>query len=325
MFACAALLMASAPAGAATKLVIGTVPNVGDGSLVCAIERGYFRDQGLDVEITPFRTGSAMTPLIVRGDIVMMGGGVSVSYFNSVAQGMPLRYFVNRAQAPVWHGLVLRKGLAGKVTSARDLKGLKIATTAVGGLSEYELGKLLETVGLSLDDVETKHLAMPSSVAALQTGAIDAAVLVPPFDTAAVKAGAVKLLDVDQAVKPRMEVSGLIYNVEWARQNADVLDRFTVAYIKGLRCYDEAAKGGANRNEMIEDLLKYSPIKDRSVFDNLVWSHANPDGRVMIDSLMDQQDFYIRRGYLKKKSPVEAIVDEGPVERALQKLGAVQK
>jgi NitT/TauT family transport system substrate-binding protein len=211
------------------------------------------------------------------------------------------------------------------VTSARDLKGLKIATTAVGGLSEYELGKLLETVGLSLDDVETKHLAMPSSVAALQTGAIDAAVLVPPFDTAAVKAGAVKLLNVDEAVKPRMEVSGLIYNTEWAKRNPDVLDRFTVAYIRGLRCYDEAANGGANRNEMIEDLLKYSPIKDRSVFDKLVWSHANPDGRVMIDSMMDQQDFDIRRGYLKKKSPVEAIVDKGPVERALQKLGAVQK
>ena len=52
-----------------------------------------------------------------------------------VAQGLPLRYFVNRGQAPVWHGVVVRKGLEGKVKSAKDLKGLRIATSAAGGLS----------------------------------------------------------------------------------------------------------------------------------------------------------------------------------------------
>ena len=100
---------AAGESGAATKLVIGTVPNVGDGASICAIERGYFREVDLEVDINPFRTASDMTPLIVRGDLAMIGGGVSASYFNSVAQGMPLRYFINRAQAPVWHGLILRK------------------------------------------------------------------------------------------------------------------------------------------------------------------------------------------------------------------------
>jgi len=234
---------------------------------------------------------------------------------------LPMRYFVNRARAPVWHALVMRKGLEEKVRSARDLKGLRIGTTAVGGLSEYELGKTLESVGLSLDDVETRPLGMPETVIAVGQGSLDGAVFVPPFDAAAVDAGGWKLLDADEAVKPRMEVSGLIYNTDWAAKNADALDRFTVAYIQGARCYHEAANGGPNRRELIEDFLKYRPVKDLELYDKMKWSTVDPDGRVSVESLMDQQDFYTRRGYLTTKAPIETLVDLGPVNRALAKLG----
>ena len=321
--ALAALVLSAMAAGALaqTKLVIGTVPNGGDGPLLCAMERGYFREQGIEIDLTPFKTASDMTPAMVRGDLVMMGGGVSVSFFNSVAQKMPLRYFVNRAQAPVWHSIVIRKDLADKVKAPKDLKGLRIATTAVGGLSEYELGRTLEAAGLSVDDVDMRPLAMPQSVVAIQTGAVDAAVFVPPFDRAAINGGGLHLVYADEAVKPRMEVSGLFYNTDWAAKNPDTLDRFTLAYIRGARCYLEAAHNGPNRDELIDYFLKYSPVKDRSVFADTRWQDVNPDGRIMIDSLLDQQQFYIKRGYLKEKQPTAALVDEGPVLRALEKLG----
>ena len=307
-------------AAAADKIVVGTVPNIGDGPLICAIERGYFRAADIEIDLTPFRTASEMTPMIARGDIAIMGGGVSVSYFNGVARGLPLRYFVNRAKAPVWHGLIIRAGLADKVKSARDLKGLTIATTAAGGLSEYELGKTLESVGRSLDDVSTKHLGMPESVIAVDNGAVDAAVFVPPFDTAALKGGARHLLYVDEAVTPRMEVSGLMYNTDWAAKHVDLLDRFTRAYIRGARCYLEAARGGANRDEVVDYFVKYSPVKDRAIFASMRWSEIDPDGRVAVDSLLDQQDFYKRRGYLGAASSVDALVDTKVVERALAAL-----
>ena len=307
-------------AGAADRIVVGTVPNIGDGPLICAMERGYFRADGIEIDLTPFRTASEMTPMIARGDIALMGGGVSVSYFNGVSRGLPLRYFVNRAKAPVWQGLITRAGLADKVKTARDLKGLSIATTAAGGLSEYELGKTLESVGLSLDDVETKHLGMPESVIAVDNGAVDAAVFVPPFDTAAIKGGGRHLLYVDEAVKPRMEVSGLMYNTDWAAKNAGLLDRFTRAYIRGARCYLEAARNGANRDEVVDYFVKYSPVKDRAIFASMRWSEIDPDGRVAVDSLLDQQDFYKRRGYLGASSPIDALVDTNVVERALARL-----
>ena len=315
------LTLAAQQAVAATRIVIGTVPNVGDGPLICAMERGYFREQDIEVDIAPFKTASEMTPLMVRGDLAMMGGGVSVSFFNSIAQGLPLRYFVNRGQAPVWHSIVVRKGLEGKIKGAKDLKGLRIATSAAGGLSEYELGKTLETASLSLDDVETKHLGMPQSVAAIQTGAVDAGVFVGPFDTAAIQGGGFHLLYADEMVKPRMEVSGLIYNQDWATKNAAALDRFTLAYIKGVRCFLDAEQPGPAHEEMIDGFVKYSAIKDRAIYADMKWTAINPNGRVEVDSLMDQQDFYMRRGYLKQKLSAEAMFDPGPVERALKILG----
>ena len=71
------------------KLTLGTVPTVGDGPLICAIERGYFRELGLEVELVPFQGVIQMMPLIVRGDLKMIGGTLSASYFNSVARGLP--------------------------------------------------------------------------------------------------------------------------------------------------------------------------------------------------------------------------------------------
>jgi NitT/TauT family transport system substrate-binding protein len=260
-------LCGASVAQAATKLIIGTVPNTGDGPIICAIEKGYFKELDIEVELVSFRTASDMTPMVVRGDIPIMGGGVSVSYFNGVAQGMPLRYFLSRAQARVHHKIILRKGLNEKVKSIADLKGLKIATTAAGGFSEYELGKALETAGLTLDDVDTKPLAC-------------------------------------------------------AEKNRDLLERFTMAYIKGARYFLEGARHGANRDEIIDYFLKYAPVKNRAIFAETEWSEVNPDGKVNPASLLDQEQFYIKRGYLKTKSPMEKLVDEDTVARALKRLEA---
>lgn len=310
---------------AATKIVVGTVPNTSDGPIICAIEKGYFKEQDIEVELTSFRTASDMTPMVVRGDIPIMGGGVSVSYFNGVAQGMPLRYFLSRAQIRTHHKIILRKGLAEKVKSIADLKGLRIATTAAGGFSEYELGKALETAGLSLDDVETKPLAMPQTLVAMTNGAIDAAVLLPPFDGGALREGATMLVRLDEIVQPPMEVSGMIYNTDWAAKNRDLLERFTMAYIKGARYFLEGVRNGPNRDEIIDYFLKYAPIKNRDIFANTSWSDVSPEGKVVVASLLDQQDFYIRRGYLKTKAPIEKLVDEETAARAVKRLQAAEK
>ena len=317
----AACLLIAGSAQAATKLVVGSVPTLGDGPLICAIERGYFKEQDLDVELAPFRSGADMIPLMARGDLQLMGGGMSASFFNGLADGMPIRYFSNRAQSPVHHTFVLRGEVAAQVKGIKDLRGKRIAATGSGSQTEYETAKVLAAGGLTLDDIDLKSLGMPEIVAALQNGAVDGAILVPPFDDHAVRGGAVRFLDPDDVVQPRMEVSGMFYNKDWATKNPDVLDRFALAYIKGARCFREAAHNGPNRAEMIGYLIKHTPVKDPAIYDAMTWGDANPDGAVIAESIMDMQDFYAKRGYLKRVLPLDAIVDLGPMRRAVAKIG----
>jgi NitT/TauT family transport system substrate-binding protein len=325
ILAIAGALLAAQAASAATKLNIGTVPTIGDGALICAIEKGWFKEQDLDVELTSFRSGADMVPQIARGDIPLMGGGLSASFFNAIADGMPIRYFANRAQSPVHHQLVLRKDIAAKVKSVKDLKGLRLATTGAGAQTEYETAKVLESGGLTIDDVEMKSLGMPETVLALTSGAIDGAVLVPPLDRNAIQAGHVAFLDPDSVIGQKLEVSGMFYNLDWANKNRDVLDRFTVAYIKGARYYLQAVRKGPNHSEVVDYLIKHLPIKDRSIYEGMNWAEVNPDGAIVPENIVDMQNFYMKRGYLKKVVPVDAIADMGPVQRALAKVGPFGK
>ena len=176
---------------------------------------------------------------------------------------------------------------------------------------------------MSLDDVATKTMGMPESVAALSNGSLDSAIFVPPFDAAAIAGGGVKLLHVDEQLKLKPEVSGIIYNADWAAQNQDIVDRFTIAHIRGGRCYMEAARRGPNRAEMISYFVKHAVVKDPALYENQNWSELDRNGKIRVESLMDQQDFYLRRGYVQEKLPASRIVDEGPVQRALAKIGEV--
>ncbi len=308
-----------------TRLVVGSVPTIGDGPLICAIERGYFREQGLDVEITPFRSGADMTPLIARGDIQLMGGGMSAALFNAIGDGMPVRYFANRAQTPAYHSLVLRKDVFARVKGIKDLKGLTLATTGAGSQTEYETAKILESGGLNIDDVEMKSLGMPETVLAIVNGAIDGAVLVPPLDENAVRAGAVRFLNPDDVAKQPFEISGMFYNSDWAAKNRDVLNRFSLAYLKGARCYLEAARHGPDRAEMIDGLIKHTPIKDRTIYENTAWAEVNANGAILPESILDMERFFASRGYIRNVVPIDRIVDPEPMRNALAKLGAIKK
>ena len=315
----------SAPAFAQTKLVIGSVPTIGDGPIICAMERGYFKEAGLDVSIEPFRSGADMVPLIARGDIQLMGGGMSAALFNAIGDGMPIRYFANRARTPAYHSLVLRKEVAARVKSVKDLKGLTLAYTGAGSQTEYETSKILESAGLTLDDIDLKSLGMPETVLAIVNGAIDGAVLVPPLDENAVRAGGVRFIDPDSVANMPFEISGMFHNFDWAAKNRDTLEKFSLAYIRGARCYLEAVRHGPNRDEVIDQLIKHTPVKDRSIYENTRWAEVDPNGAILPASIMDMQNFFAKRGEVKQVVPIDRIVDLDPVKKALEKLGAAGK
>ena len=63
-----------------------------------AEERGYFREEGLQVESTPFDGAARMTPALASGQLDVGAGGVSASLFNAIGRGVPIKIVGPRAR-----------------------------------------------------------------------------------------------------------------------------------------------------------------------------------------------------------------------------------
>jgi len=312
---------AAAPAQPLLSVDVGGTGLIVDAPYYIGIEKGYFAQQGLAVRIREFPTANAMTPLLVKGELPIIGGGIGVAIFNAFLQGLPLKLIADRAQYPIYHDLLLRPDLKDKIKSVRDLKGKSVAL-ATGSIVLYEMGKVLETAGLTIRDVDAKNIAFGDLAVAFQNKVIDAAIAVEPFITLNIaKKTAVGWLDPGEIIKPPVQIGVVMTNSDWAATNQDVLNRFMIAWIQGAREYTRAERGGPNRSEITDILVKHSRVKDRALYAKMKWVNMSPNGELFVDSIRDVQSWYKANGYLDREVPVERMVDLSYARRAVERLG----
>ena len=89
---------------------IATAPAIGSGATLIAIERGYFRDVGIKVEIDNIDSSANGLALLAQNRYQIVEGGISAGYFNAIAKGLPITMVMSRATTPVGHALMLRIG-----------------------------------------------------------------------------------------------------------------------------------------------------------------------------------------------------------------------
>ena len=130
--------------------------SVSNGAELIAIEKGYFREAGIKVEMEDIDTSANTIALLATDRLQIVAGGISAGYFNAIEKDLPIIIIADRVSAPVGHNLMLRPDLKDKVTSLAQLKGKVIASNGAGSVSTYEVGKMLETAGLSIADVDVK-------------------------------------------------------------------------------------------------------------------------------------------------------------------------
>src|SRR5258707_13794251 len=83
------LLSASAPA-AAQKITIAVVPSVPGGTTYVALDKGYFRDAGLDVDIERIDSLGKAVAFLATNQVQVAQGGINAGFYNSVSQGVPV-------------------------------------------------------------------------------------------------------------------------------------------------------------------------------------------------------------------------------------------
>ena len=320
---CALVAAVAAPARA-EPITIAIVPSVPAASTLIAEQKGYFRDAGLDVKIERIDSMGKAVAFLAANHVQVAQGGINAGIFNAIGQGLPVTLALDGGSTPLYHRILVRRGLEDKIRTVADLKGRTVGLSAPGSTSMYEMAMTLATAGLTLKDVEVKNLAFSQMSVALANGALDAGLAVAPFTDIAIEQNtAVRWIDPEAGYIKTLPMTSVAYivNTDWAGRDPDTARKLMLALARGNRDYCQAYHHGPDRDELLDVMMKNKIAADRALLDRMDWQARNPDGAFSIASLLDIQNFFKREGIIDKTSPAERLVDPRYAEAAAKAFG----
>ncbi len=209
--------------------------------LTIAERLGYFKEEGLSVEIPDFPGGAKSLQALMGGSADLVSG----SFEHTVtmqARGSPVIAIVLQTRYPSI-ALGLRKERAASYKSPRDLKGLKIGVTAPGSSTNFFVNAILAKGGLKPDDVSIIGVgASSNAVAAMEKGELDGISNLDPVITKLERDNAVVIV-VDTRTEEGMKqwygpdyAAGCIYaKREFIDKNPNTAQAVVNAMVRALR------------------------------------------------------------------------------------------
>jgi len=193
--------------------------------LSVAERKGYFKDEGLEVEIPDFPGGAKALQALVGGSADLVSGAYEHT-INMAAKHQPIEAVVLQLKYNAIE-LLMANDRAAKYRDGRDLKGLKIGVTAPGSSTNMFVDLLLVKAGLKPSDVSIVGVgAGAGAVAAMEKGEIDALANLDPVITQLEATGKFKSV-VDTRTEKGMEE---VYGKEYMAAVIYTTDEFVKKY-----------------------------------------------------------------------------------------------
>lgn len=287
-----------APEGA-TTVKIGYLHTIAvDDKLQYGLEKGYFADEGLDIQATQFDTGIAVSQALASGaiDVAIMGGVTS----NFPAQGQGKIFMVNSIETATARLYVQPDS---GIKSVKDLPGRSLITTE-GTTADVFLNAAMKANGVQRDSVEVVNAAMPDAVQAFVSGSVDAIALWVPFDLR-VKEGQPEAVEIDDAGNyPDAAVAdGWIANNEWYTENEDAMAAIIRGWLTSNEAFQEdpetalaEVQAAAYDGQATLQDLTYQ-VQFQQNHDNAEWVRMYEDGTVS-DVVASAEQAYVDLGGL---------------------------
>jgi NitT/TauT family transport system substrate-binding protein len=319
------------PARADGPINVGITNTTSDAPLFIAQDRGFFKDQGLDVAFVPFDTPAKIIAPLDAGQLDAAIGVPSAALYNAIGNGSTIRIVADMGSTTPGYGynlLVVRKALSesGRVKAIHDLKGLTVADAEAGSPSTSTLNEALKSDGLTLADVKNVKMNYADMEAALKAGTVDAAVFPDPEVSDAIDHGVAVRLAAGDEFYANQQLVVLLYSGNFMK-TPEPARKFMIAYVKGLRFFLDALHDGHFSNEnapaVIDILRKHTAIKDPRVFTVITPAGMNPNGSVNMASMTKDLELMRAQGLVTAKVSVKQAVDSSFVNAAARTLGRV--
>jgi len=306
---------------------IGITPAMSTAGLFIAYEKGYFKEQGINLVMKQIpRAGAQMIPFLATGQLMVGCGNLNAGLYNAIANDIPLKVVADKGTVMPKHGylaLIVRKAHidSGRYKDLKDLKGMTIALTARGVSQEIVVEKYLHKAGLTLDDVKFVNLSWADMNIALSNGAIDATIQVEPLVARAVEKGIAVRVMGDDEVYPNQQSAVIMYSPVFIEKQPELAKAFMVAYVKGMRDYNDAFEKNKNKDDVIKILMKHTKVKDRETYDKVATVGLHHDGMLNVETMKQDAQWLHQKGYVKQQPDVNNIADLSYVKYAVEQLG----
>jgi len=294
------LLLFAAPGASEARITIGlSSVNIAFLPVYVAQEKGFFKDEGLDVQFVMFNAGSTNLQSLMGGDIQMMGSafvetlggrsaGFDIKNFWGICNLMPFELYSNT-----------------NFRSMKEAKGKRFAISRFGSLTDFLTRATLQHHGVDPKDVTILQIgSTPARFAALSAGAVDASVVWFPVTEIAKGQGFRKLFDLKEMF-PEWPYETFAARESWlSKERADII-KFLRAYQRGVKhTWD-------NKDDAVRAMRKYvkiDPAFAPAGYDE--YRESFPlNGQIaekVIPVVIDEE---FRTGRLKRKLTVDEMVD----------------
>lgn len=308
----------------AVEVTVGYVPVSIFAPVFVAYEKGYFAEAGLDVTLEAFAGGPEPITLTASGELDFAAIGAGPAFWNVISSGLPISVIApgHAEGSPVATPLMISKESceSGAIAGVADLEGKRVSVNARGA-TEYWLSQALATSNLSLDDIDLQVLPFPDAVAALASGAIDAAMVGEPLATQAEQDGLAVRLLADFPVQ-HIQPTAIIGNTDFMADNPDAAQGFVAAYLRASR---DLTTGGFVDPTNLAIIEAYSGVP-ATLIAQAVQPFYQPDGYIDFESFSILQTFFRERDQLEYDDDIDpaTFIDTSYVEAAVAALGPYQ-
>ena len=286
---------------AQNKLNVGYM-KIGDLSpFFLAMDKAYFRDAGLDINLASMVGGAAIMPALASGAI-NIGWSNVISIYQGHLQGFDFRFVangaINKRKTNDVFGVCVSPGSA--IQSARDLAGKTVAVNTVRNIMHAATAHWIDSNGGDSSRVKWVEIPFPQMAPALVNGQVDAYGAVEPFVTVPVANGQARLLGRQLgAIAPRLLIASYFGSAAWIDRNVTAVRGFIAALNRGIDAHN------ANLDEAKATLARHTGLKPE-LFRNMPLPAF--EQRIQESDLQPMLDVALRYKFVSRKFPVSEVI-----------------
>ena len=315
----ASLLAAAGGVSAQEKVTIGALKLASSGPIFIAADKGWFGDQGLDVQIKTFTAAQQVPVAVTSGDIDLGITGLTAGFFNLAGRGA-IKIIASQSREEPGFNLVAymvtNQAYDSGFKSLKDFPGKRVGMTTVGSTFHYSLGLLANRYGFDLAKVTMVPLqSLPNMSAAFKGGQVDA-ILVPVTGARALEAEKSGHILGWVGDETPWQLGALFAGPKTIETRRATVEKFIRAYLKATEAYHAAFNAkdssgklvrGPGHDELLAIIAKAVEQPAERIAVGLPYIDAK--GRLNVGDIHNQVAFWQAHGQVDKSVDAKSILD----------------